>query len=507
MPVMVEREETEVLIVGAGFAGIGMGVKLAEVGRRFLILEREARAGGVWRDNHYPGCACDVESHVYSFSFAPNPDWTRTYAPQREIWAYLERCIERFGLSPSMRFGAAVKEARFDERSAHWEVTTEDGRRFRARALVAGAGGLAKPTLPEVPGLSRFAGKMFHSARWDDSADLRGKTVGVIGTGASAIQIVPALAPEAARLHVFQRTPPWIVPRNDGPISPAWRALYRRAPVVQRAARGAMFARRELIRLAFTQGSPLSRFAAKLARQHLERQVQDPALRAKLTPSYTIGCKRILISNDYYPALCRENVELVTDGIREVTERGVITADGVERPLDALVLATGFQAAEACAPFALYGRGGRSLGEEWGQEGAEAYRGTTVSGFPSFFMVIGPNTGLGHGSMVAMMEGQYRYILATLRAADAQGVAGFDVRREAQDRYNAALREALGETVWSQGGCASWYVTKSGKNTTLYPGFMTQFQWELRRFDAAAYEPVVAREVARAAGVKEAVSV
>lgn len=487
---MPGMDETDVVIVGAGFAGIGMGVKLAQAGRRFRIFEKARRVGGVWRENHYPGCACDVESHVYSYSFAPNPEWSRTYAPQAEIWAYLERCVERFGLAPHLALGQGVRSARFDEARARWIVETDDGAKIAARALVAAAGGLTRPTPPEIGGLDRYAGKMFHSARWDDSFDLAGKTVAVIGTGASAIQIVPTIAPRVKKLSVFQRTPPWIVPRNDGPISPAWRSLFRRVPLAQRAARAGMFARRELIRFAFDTGSPLSRVATKIARDHLAQQVADPALRAKLLPGYTIGCKRILISNDYYPALCRPNVELVTDRIEALTEGGVRTVDGAERAFDAVVLATGFEAAEAVAPFSLFGRGGRSLEAEWGREGAEAYRGTTVSGFPGFFLVIGPNTGLGHGSMIAMMEAQFAYIEDALRQADARGVPAFDVKRSAQDRYNEALRARLAHTVWTEGGCVSWYRTKSGKNTTLYPGTMTRFRWELRRFDPAAYETV-----------------
>ena len=476
-----------VVIVGTGFAGIGMAIRLKQAGiHDFTILEKASGVGGTWRDNRYPGCACDVESHLYSFSFEPNPDWSREFAPQGEILAYLERCVERYGLRPHIRFDTAVTGATFDEAAGLWTIETSRGP-LTARAIVSASGGLSRPSVPDLPGLGTFAGKTFHSARWDDAYPLEGKTVGVVGTGASAIQIVPAVAPRVGRMHVFQRTPPWVIPKRDRAIPIEERARLRRAPLLQRLTRYRQYWLHELFGLGFVAEPRILRFAGKLAHGFLRQSVPDAALRERLTPRYTMGCKRILLSNDYYPALQRPNVELVTDAIREVTPTGVVTADGKERPLDVLVLATGFQAAEACAPFPVRGRGGRDLDDAW-REGAEAYLGTTVAGFPNLFLIVGPNTGLGHSSMIFMIESQVAYILSALRAMRAGKLRLVDVRPEAQARYNQTLAARLARTVWSTGGCTSWYQTPDGKNTTLWPGFTFEFRLRTRRWDPADYE-------------------
>jgi cation diffusion facilitator CzcD-associated flavoprotein CzcO len=476
----------DILVIGTGFAGLAMGVRLKQAGMNdFAILEQAEDVGGTWRDNHYPGAACDVQSHLYSFSFAPNPEWSRMFAEQREIWAYLRRCADDHDLRRHIRFGCKVTGARWDEATSTWTLTTAAGERLRARVVVSGTGGLSRPQLPDIPGLDRFAGAMFHSARWDHDTPLDGKTVGVIGTGASAIQIVPSIAPRVGRLHLFQRTPPWILAKPDRAIGPLEKALYRRLPLVQQAYRARIYLQNELRAVAFVLRPDVLRWAQKFAVRHLESQVADPALRRKLLPDYTMGCKRILMSNDYYPAVARPNVELVTDGIREITARGVVTADGRERALDALVLATGFQAAEATAPFDIVGRGGRSLDAAW-RDGAEAYLGTTVHGFPNWFMVIGPNTGLGHSSMVLMIESQVAYIVDALRVMRRRGLAAVEVRRAVQDEHNAWLAKRHERTVWSS-GCMSWYRTASGKNTTIWPGFTFEYRLRTRRFDAEAY--------------------
>ena len=485
-------ETTDVLIIGTGFAGLGMAIRLQQAGRSdFLILERAAEVGGTWRDNAYPGAACDVESFLYSFSFEPNPDWSHMFARQGEIWAYMRGVAEKYALRPRIRFGAGVAEARFDEATQRWDVLAEDGRRFRARVLVTGCGGLSRPKKPEIEGLDSFTGTLFHSARWKHD-DFGGKRVAVIGTGASAIQIVPAIAPEVARLFVYQRTAPWIMPRPDRPISPREKRMYRAAPGLQRLTRNAIFWRRELYGIGMIKDTRIMALGERIAKKHLARGIADLALREKLTPNYQMGCKRILLSNDYYPALCRENVELCTEGIERIVPEGIRGKDGQTRAVDAIVLATGFEAAEQLAPFDIFGRDDKRLDDLW-IEGSEAYRGTTVAGFPNLFMIVGPNTGLGHGSMIYMIEAQIAYILSALEKMRERGVHAAEVRLDVQQRYNDEIQGRLAKTVWATGGCQSWYRTRTGKNTTLWPGFMWQFQSMMRDFDADAYTLEAAR--------------
>ena len=433
-----------IVIAGAGFSGLGMGIRLKQAGRDdFVILERSGEVGGTWRDNHYPGAGCDVESHLYSFSFEPNPRWTRTFAPQAEILDYLRHCADKYGLRRHIRFGAAVTRARFDERAGAWDVSTSDGGTLRASVLIAACGPLNREKLPDIPGLSSFGGKMFHSSRWDRSLPVRGKRVAVVGTGASAIQIVPSIAPEVERLFVFQRTPPWIIPKPDRSISPRRRALYARLPFTQRLARHAIYWQRELLALGMVIEPRIMKLPEALARRYLARSVASPELRRKLAPRYTMGCKRVLPTNDWYTALQRSNVELVTDAIRAVSARGVVTDgipnDGVEYAVDAIVLATGFEASEHVAPFEVRGRGGRDLAEVW-LDGAEAYLGTTISGFPNLFLLVGPNTGLGHTSLLFMIESQIAYVVDALRTMRDKGLKIVDVRADAQARYNDFLR-------------------------------------------------------------------
>lgn len=503
-------DECSVLIVGSGFAGLGMAIRLKQAGiDDFVVLEQADEVGGTWRDNQYPGCACDVQSHLYSFSFEPWPRWTRDFAPQQEILQYLKHCVDKYGIGPHLRFGAKVVQARFDEGAGRWELTTAAGKTWRAHVVVSGTGPLNRPQLPDIPGLSSFEGKTFHSAKWDRSYALAGKSVAVIGTGASAVQIVPNIAAEVERLYVFQRTPPWLMPKPDGPI-PAWKqALFTRAPAAQRAARAGIYWTRELLALGFVVEPRILKLAEGLGRRHVARNVADRALRAKLTPSYRLGCKRVVPTNDYLPALQRPNVELVTDGIARVVPGGIVTKDGVERAVDAIVLATGFEAAEQVAPFEVRGRDGRELNQAW-SAGAEAYLGTTIAGFPNLFLLIGPNTGLGHSSMIFMIESQLAYVVDAIRTIRARGLKLVDLKPEAQRRYNARLQERLKGTVWSS-GCMSWYLTRSGKNTTIWPGFTFEFRLRTRRFDAGSYELVPhaassARPVVNGAAVAAAVT-
>ena len=485
---MNASRKVTVLIVGSGFAGLGIAIRLKQQGfEDFLVLERSDRLGGVWRDNVYPGVACDVESHLYSYSFAPNPHWSRSFAPQREILGYLDDCADRFGLRAHLRYGSEVVSASFDDALGTWTVSCADGARFEARLLVSAAGhALTRPVYPDLPGRESFAGPAFHSARWNTEVPLEGKRIAVIGTGASAIQIVPAMAKIASRLFVYQRTAPWVVPKLDREISPERRALFRRFPLAQKLARGAIYWRRELFVLGFRQPR-LMRLAERLVRRHLTRSVQDPKLRAKLTPNYALGCKRVLPSDDYYPAVQKPNVEVVTDAIERIEPDAIITRDGQRRAVDAIIYATGFEAAEAKPPFELRGSGGLRLEERWSDH-VEAYLGTAVSGFPNLFLLVGPNCGLGHSSMTLMMEAQFEYVLSALDGFRAHGWRAVDVKPDVQRAFNDELQRRLSKTVWNVGGCVSWYRTRTGRNTTLWPGFTFEFRRRLRTFRPGEYD-------------------
>ena len=485
--------ELSVLIVGTGFSGLGMGIKLKEAGiESFTILERANDVGGTWRDNNYPGCACDVQSHLYSFSFEPNPNWTRMFARQPEIKAYLQHCARKYALLPHIRFDSEVVRAEYDEAAAMWTVTTRKGEVHRANVLVSGMGGLSTPAYPTLKGLENFKGKTFHSADWDHGYDLAGKRVAVIGTGASAIQFVPKVAEKVARLDLYQRTPVWIIPKPDRAISAAERALFRRFPKLQLALRNSIYWMLETRVLGFVINPRLMKLVEREARGHIRRQIADPALRAKVTPDYTIGCKRILISDDFYPAISRANVDVITEGIREVRANSIVAADGSEREVDAIIFGTGFKAQDPMPRGAVFGRGGKDIVEVW-KDGAEAYKGTTQAGFPNFYMLMGPNTGLGHNSMVYMIESQIQYVMDALKTMRRERLRSLEVRADVQARYNVGLQEKLGKAVW-QSGCRSWYINEAGKNTTLWPGFTFKYREQVRRIDLVDYrqEPAVA---------------
>jgi len=489
-----DLRHVRVAIVGAGFSGLGLAIRLKQAGESgFVVIERRADVGGTWFDNTYPGCACDVQSHLYSFSFAPNPDWTRTFSPQREIQAYLRHCGAHFGVGPHILWNEEVQDATWDEDLQRWRITTSK-REILAETLAMGNGPLSEPTTPNIPGFERFAGKVFHSARWDHDYDLTGKRVAVIGTGASAIQFVPHIQPQVAQLTLFQRTPPWIIPRLDHAI-PAWRrALYHRAPITQRLARTKIYWQREINVLGMVYRPAILQNAEKLVLQHLAAQVADPALRAKLTPTYRMGCKRILLSDDFYPAVSQPNVTVVTDGIREVREHSVVTQDGTEREVDVIICATGFHVTDMPAAHHVRGRDGQTLAEAW-RDGPRAYLGTTVAGFPNLSILIGPNTGLGHTSMVFMMESQFNYILDCLHYMERNHIQSVEPRPEAQRAFNDEMRRRSQGTVWAS-GCASWYLDANGYNSTLWPGFTWEYRNRTRHFDPAAYEVTAPKVVA-----------
>jgi cation diffusion facilitator CzcD-associated flavoprotein CzcO len=475
----------QVAVIGSGFGGLGTAIRLKQEGfEDFLVFERAADVGGVWRDNTYPGCACDVESNLYSFSFAPNPDWSHSFSRQPEIWDYLRRCAEEFSILPHLRFRHEVREAAWDEGRQLWRLETSHGT-FTASVLVAAAGSLSEPATPKLKGLEDFAGHVFHSARWDHAYDLAGRRVAVIGTGASAIQFVPEIQPAVERLYVFQRTPPWIVPRRGRAFTDDERRRFRSFPAAQRARRAAIYGLREIMGFAFRHPWAM-RYLESVARRHLERSVPDPALRAKLTPDYTIGCKRILISNDYLPALTRPNVELVTDSIAGVSPRGVVTADGREREADVIIFGTGFRVTDL--PFAhhLRGRDGRTLSEVWAGS-PRAHVGTTVNGFPNLFLLQGPNTGLGHTSVIYMMEAQIEHIISAVGYMRRHRVAAMEPRAEAQAAFVADVDRMLRGTVWNAGGCRSWYLDTTGRNAAIWPKPTWSFRRRVARMEPGEY--------------------
>lgn len=489
----------DVAIIGAGFAGLTAAIRLQQQARySYQVFERAAEVGGTWRDNVYPGCGCDIPSPLYSYSFAPNPDWSRLYSGQPEILAYIKSTAEAFSVRPHIRFHSEIIHTEFSEQTGHWTLTDRDGYQLSARVVVGAIGPLNRPRLPSLPGLSTFRGHTFHSAQWDHGYDLAGRRVAVIGTGASAVQFVPRIAPQVGQLAVFQRSAPWILPRRDRAFSDEEKTRFRRWPLLQRWQREWIYWRNELFGLLFMGNERLAAQARALAERHLRRAIpDDPDLRRRATPDYRLGCKRVLISNDYLPALNRPHVELVTDAIREVTPTGIITQDGTLREVDAIIFGTGFVASEFLVELHVRGLGGRSLFGEWQQASAEAYRGTTVSGFPNLLLLVGPNTGLAHNSIIHIMESQVNYLLDYLRRLDQAGPgAWLDVRPEAQRQHNEQVQRQLGGTVWAS-GCQSWYLTAEGKNTTLLPTLTPTFRRSLKRVRLADY--VVGRATAGAA--------
>ncbi|MCP9944125.1 NAD(P)/FAD-dependent oxidoreductase [Streptomyces somaliensis] len=488
------REHVRVAVIGSGFGGLGAAVRLRREGiTDFVVLERADAVGGTWRDNSYPGCACDVPSHLYSFSFAPDPDWPRTFSGQPRIRAYLERVTDDFGLRPHLRLGHEVLAARWDADALRWQVETSRGA-LTADVVVSATGPLSEPRIPDVPGLDGFreaGGEVFHSARWNHDYDLTGKRVAVVGTGASAVQIVPAVQPRVGRLTLFQRTPPWVMPRADRAVTGAERRLHRRLPFTARVRRGVLWGVRELQVGAFTKRPGTLGLVEALARAHMRRAVEDPVLRAKLTPSCRIGCKRILLSNDYYPALTRPNVDVVAAGLAEVRGRIAVGADGSEVEVDAIVFGTGFHVTDLPIADRVVGAGGVTLAEAW-KDGMEALRGTTAAGFPNWMTVIGPNTGLGNSSMILVIESQLNYMADFLRRLDRLGGGRALVPRpSAVAEWNRRVQARMERTVWKSGGCDSWYLDANGRNTTLWPGTTAEFRRATRAVDPAEYEVVV----------------
>lgn len=484
--------DVHVAIIGAGFTGIGAAIRLQQRGiTDVVLLERAEALGGTWRDNHYPGCACDVPSRLYSFSFAQNPGWSRKYSGQAEIQRYLCGVADAHGITPRMRFGHALQSARWDDRIQRWLIVTAAGA-FRARVLVMATGALSDPAWPAIPGRDDFAGPAFHSAQWQHDVALAGKRVAVIGTGASAIQFVPAIQPQVGALTVFQRTPPWIVPRHDRAVPALAQSLFRAVPGLQSFVRGLSYLAHEITFLPFRHRR-IRQVTRHLALRHLAAQVADPVLRARLTPSYDMGCKRVLVSDDFYPALTKPNVRLETNVIERIVPSGVRTQDGTVHEADVLIFGTGFRPTDPpLAPY-ITGRDGRTLADAW-RETFTAYASTTVHGFPNLFVIPGPNAGLGHSSMIYMIESQIAHLTAALDQMQRHALGALEPTRAAQEAWTREVDARMRHMVWVEGGCASWYLDRTGRNSTLWPGFTFAFRRAVAHFRADHYQgaPAVA---------------
>jgi cation diffusion facilitator CzcD-associated flavoprotein CzcO len=479
----------DTLVVGTGFTGIGAAIKLTEAGvDDFVIVEREDRVGGTWRDNTYPGAARDIPSLLYSFSFAANPTWSRAYSPADEIRRHIEHMVDEFDLRRRIRFGVEVNGLEFVESDGTWTVSTTGGTRLRARTVVLASGPLADHQLPDIRGIETYRGHKIHSARWDHGYDFTGKRVAVIGTGASAVQIVPELVQRAGFVKVFQRTPGWVIPRLDIATPAAARTLFAKVPAAQRLARGALFWGHEASATALVWDSPLTSLVARLGKAHLRRQVKDPWLRRQLTPDFTPGCKRMLISSDYYPALQRDNCKLIDWPIATMSPVGIRTSDGIEHHLDAVVFATGYDVHLTGPPYPVTGLCGRSMADEW-SGGAQAYKSINAHGYPNLFIMTGPNSGPGHNSQLVFVEGQIEYAVAGITTTLRNDLRYLDVREDVQRRHNEQLQKRLTKTTWMS-GCNSWYLTADGFNASMYPGFATQYLRQMRDFRFGDYDAV-----------------
>jgi cation diffusion facilitator CzcD-associated flavoprotein CzcO len=484
----MSTSSVRVVIIGSGFGGIGAAIRLQQAGvRDIVILERADAVGGTWRDNTYPGAACDIPSHLYSFSFEPKPDWSRRYAPQQEIREYLEHCVDTYGLRPYLRLGRTVEHARFDEDTATWHVTTRDGETFVADVLVPALGALRDPAYPDVAGAEAFAGIQMHTARWRHDVDLDGKRIAVVGTGASAIQVAPELAKTAAELHVLQRSPAWVVPRGDRPYSTAARTLFRLLPFTRALHRAFIYLLLEARFVFFGRSVRLNRLGARVIANVLRRQVKDPALHDKLIPDYRMGCKRILVSDDYYRMFNRANVHLHNEPLVSVTGDGLSLGRGKHLEVDAIVWATGFDVREALGVLDVTGVGGADLRKRW-EDRASAYLGTAVPGFPNMFLIVGPNTGLGHNSMVFMIESQLDYLVQAVRAIGRRPRTAVAVREDVLQRFVDGIDARHDDFVWAS-GCRSWYLDEKGRNFTLWPGTSLGFRLRAARFNPSDYQP------------------
>ena len=479
----------ESLIIGAGFLGLGTAIRLLEAGiEDIVILERAGAVGGTWRDNTYPGAACDIPSLLYSFSFAQNPTWSRAYSPGSEILGHINHLVEKFDLARLIRFHTEVDGLVFDERTGVWDVSTVSGVTYRARTVVAASGPLADSSFPAIRGIDTYTGKKIHSARWDHAYDMAGKNVAVIGTGASGVQIIPELVKTAASVKVFQRTPGWVLPRVDVPIPKLAQTVFAKVPRAQQAARTALFLAHESAATGLVWDSPVTTFVQRVASAHLRHQVKNTWLRRQLTPDFRAGCKRMLMSSDYYPALQRDNCTLITWPIATLSPDGIRTSDGVEHRLDCIVFATGYDVHLDGPPYPVTGLGGRELTDDWAGH-AQAYKSMSTHGYPNLFFTTGPNSGPGHNSLLVYAQGQIDYAVKGITEIIGSDLRYLDVREDVQNRYNQQIQKRLGRTTWMT-GCASWYLTDDGFNASMFPGFATQYLRQMNDFRVRDYESV-----------------
>jgi cation diffusion facilitator CzcD-associated flavoprotein CzcO len=482
-----------VVIIGAGFGGIGMAIRLRRAGiQDFVVLDRADDLGGIWRDNNYPGLTCDIPSQLYSFSFRPW-SWSRRYPSREEILAYLHALVDEHDLRPHLRFGCGVTSAEFDQRTAAWNLTLAAGEVLQAAVVVCAVGQLGRPALPDIDGRDFFAGPSWHSGRWNHDVELTGRRVAVVGTGASAIQFVPEIAKVAGHVDVYQRSAPYVLPKPDRPYHEAEQVIFDRLPAVRKADRLRIFLYGELLTTGFVRSPKLLAGPMQMWRRQLRAQIADPELRAKCVPDYVMGCKRVVFSGDWYPALARPTVDLITDPIERIVADGVVTADGITRLADVIIYGTGFRAAEFLVPMEVTGVDGGRLREAW-RDGAQAYLGISVAGFPNFFMLYGPNTNLGGNSILYMLEGQIGYILDAIQALEAGRLVWVDVRPDVQEAFNTWVQAASRASVWET-GCHSWYTTASGRNTSNWPDHTFLYRYRVRHFDLAAYRAMPERTV------------
>ena len=474
----------DTLIIGAGISGVGAAIRLMDAGMYdFLLLEKHHDVGGTWRDNTYPGCECDVPSNLYSYSFEPNNSWSKVFAGQEEILSYVRNTAGRYKVLPRVKFGITVEDAVWDEANKQWQLHTDQGL-YLANKVISCAGYLHEPVLPNIPGLDQFEGEVFHSSRWNHQAELSGKRVAVIGTGASAIQFVPKIQPQVKQLTLFQRTPQWILPKPNYATSKLRQQLLK-LPFTATVARTMAYTELEAFGIGFRKPSILKRLQS-LAKLHINSRIKDPTLRAKLTPDYTLGCKRVLLSNDYYPALAKDNVDVHASGVTAVEGNSLIAADGSRCEADVIILGTGFHVSDVPIAKRVRGASGKTMNEIW-QGSPEAYRGTTLSDFPNFFLVLGPNLAIGHNSAFIVIEAQLDYIMGALKEMRKNHTQRLEVSHIAQQKYNDTVQQALQSTVWNTGGCSSYYIDQNGKNSIGFPWSTITLKKLLAKFDAKAY--------------------
>lgn len=483
---MSTKKDFSIVITGTGFSGICVGIQLKKAGfDNFTIVEKASDVGGTWRDNTYPGAACDVKSNLYSYSFEPNPNWTREYSPQQEILDYTKHCVKKYDLTKHILFNWEVKSAIYHEDSAQWELINTKKEKLFSNVVVFGNGPLHLPSIPDIKGIKEFKGTVFHSAQWNHDYDLNGKNVCVIGTGASAIQFVPEIQPKAKRLFLMQRTAPWVLPKPDGEFSHTQHTLFEKLPLTQRLSRDFIYYLNEAQVVGMIYNENILKLGETIGKRHINKYIKDPELRKKLTPNYRLGCKRVLLSNNYYQALAQPNLEVITEGIDKFTKDSVVTKDGKSYQIDAVILGTGFHVADSFQYYDVRGKGGITFQKAF-ENGPEAYYGSTVHNFPNMFMMLGPNTGLGHNSMIYMIESQTNYVVDAVQKMMQQNIKSIEVRKEVQDKFNAEIQRKLQGTVW-QSGCKSWYVSESGKNHTVWPGFTLEFRNRTKKINLNDY--------------------